>query len=261
MIPHLRNQVLMAMRNVVVCILCFILSRGVIAFLGGWKVRQISLKLASSSPTIIPTLKNVQLLHNNVLVRIKPSKESTLGGIIIPDNAKSKANEGVAVSVGPGLYNEYSGNIEALTSHAGDYVVYGKYDGVEMLHDGSPHHIIKDGDVIVRFKPQSGIEDELSIDVLECTRDNILVKLAKPEERSIGGIVVNTASSNANMRIDNGEVVKVGPGVTTKDGKVLLPMSATVGDTVRFREYAGTELKIGGIRYSIVKNKDLIAKM
>ncbi|WP_298798646.1 co-chaperone GroES, partial [uncultured Rhizobium sp.] len=67
-------------------------------------------------------------LHDRILVRRVESEEKTKGGIIIPDTAKEKPQEGEVIAVGPGARNE-AGQIQALDVKAGDRVLFGKWSG------------------------------------------------------------------------------------------------------------------------------------
>jgi chaperonin GroES len=79
-------------------------------------------------------------LHDRVVVRRIESEEKTDGGIIIPDTAKEKPQEGEVVAAGPGTRNE-KGELVPLELKAGDRVVSGKWSGTEVKIDGvSSHH-------------------------------------------------------------------------------------------------------------------------
>ena len=74
-------------------------------------------------------------LHDRVVVRRIDAEEKTKGGIIIPDTAKEKPQEGEVVAVGPGARDE-SGRVNALDVKAGDRVLFGKWSGTEVRIDG-----------------------------------------------------------------------------------------------------------------------------
>jgi chaperonin GroES len=86
-------------------------------------------------------------LHDRVVVRRLESEERTAGGIIIPDTAKEKPQEGEVVAVGPGARDE-SGKIVALDVKAGDRVLFGKWSGTEVKIDGKELLIMKESDVM-----------------------------------------------------------------------------------------------------------------
>ena len=86
-------------------------------------------------------------LHDRIVVRRIESEEKTKGGIIIPDTAKEKPQEGEVVAVGPGARNE-QGQIVALDVKTGDRVLFGKWSGTEIKIDGEDFLIMKEADVM-----------------------------------------------------------------------------------------------------------------
>ena len=86
-------------------------------------------------------------LHDRVVVRRIDADEKTKGGIIIPDTAKEKPQEGEVIAVGPGARDE-SGKIVALDVKAGDRVLFGKWSGTEVKIDGQDLLIMKESDIM-----------------------------------------------------------------------------------------------------------------
>ena len=86
-------------------------------------------------------------LGDRVLVKRVEEEEKTKGGIIIPDTAKEKPQEGEVVSVGPGARDE-SGKVNALELKAGDRILFGKWSGTEVKIDGKDLLIMKESDVL-----------------------------------------------------------------------------------------------------------------
>src|SRR3954451_10958794 len=86
-------------------------------------------------------------LHDRVVVRRIEAEEKTKGGIIIPDTAKEKPQEGEIIAVGPGARDE-SGRINALDVRAGDRVLFGKWSGTEVRLDGEDLLIMKESDIM-----------------------------------------------------------------------------------------------------------------
>jgi chaperonin GroES len=86
-------------------------------------------------------------LHDRVVVRRLESEEKTAGGIIIPDTAKEKPQEGLVEAVGPGARDE-SGKLVPLDVKAGDRVLFGKWSGTEVKIDGQEYLIMKESDVM-----------------------------------------------------------------------------------------------------------------
>jgi chaperonin GroES len=86
-------------------------------------------------------------LHDRVLVRRIDAEEKTAGGIIIPDTAKEKPQEGEIVAVGPGARNE-TGQLVPLDVKAGDRVLFGKWSGTEVKIEGQDYLIMKESDLL-----------------------------------------------------------------------------------------------------------------
>ena len=86
-------------------------------------------------------------LHDRVLVRRIEAEEKTAGGIIIPDTAKEKPQEGEVVAVGPGVRDE-RGTVNALELKAGDRILFGKWSGTEVKVDGEELLIMKESDIL-----------------------------------------------------------------------------------------------------------------
>jgi len=86
-------------------------------------------------------------LGDRVLVRRVKEEEKTKGGIIIPDTAKEKPQEGEIVSVGPGARDE-SGKIQPLDVKAGDKILFGKWSGTEIKLEGKDLLIMKESDIL-----------------------------------------------------------------------------------------------------------------
>ncbi|MBO4225770.1 co-chaperone GroES [Bradyrhizobium neotropicale] len=86
-------------------------------------------------------------LHDRVLVRRLDAEEKTAGGIIIPDTAKEKPQQGEIVATGPGARNE-QGQLVQLDVKAGDRVLFGKWSGTEVKIDGEEFLIMKESDLL-----------------------------------------------------------------------------------------------------------------
>ncbi len=86
-------------------------------------------------------------LHDRVVIRRLESEEKTAGGIIIPDTAKEKPQEGEVVAVGPGARDE-SGKLVPLDVKAGDRILFGKWSGTEVKIDGQEFLIMKESDIM-----------------------------------------------------------------------------------------------------------------
>ena len=86
-------------------------------------------------------------LHDRVVVRRLASEEKTAGGIIIPDTAKEKPQQGEIIAVGPGGRDE-AGKLIPLDLKAGDKVLFGKWSGTEVKLDGEELLIMKESDIM-----------------------------------------------------------------------------------------------------------------
>ena len=90
---------------------------------------------------------NFRPLHDRVVVRRVESEEKTKGGIIIPDTAKEKPQEGEIIAVGSGARDE-SGKLVPLDVKSGDRVLFGKWSGTEVKLDGEDLLIMKESDIM-----------------------------------------------------------------------------------------------------------------
>jgi chaperonin GroES len=86
-------------------------------------------------------------LHDRVVVRRIEAEEKTAGGIIIPDTAKEKPQQGEVIAVGPGGRDE-TGKLIPIDLKVGDRVLFGKWSGTEVKIDGEEYLIMKESDVM-----------------------------------------------------------------------------------------------------------------
>jgi chaperonin GroES len=86
-------------------------------------------------------------LHDRIVVRRIEPEERTAGGIIIPDTAKEKPQQGEVIAVGPGARDE-GGKIQPLDVQAGDRVLFGKWSGTEVRVGGEDLLIMKEADIM-----------------------------------------------------------------------------------------------------------------
>ena len=92
-------------------------------------------------------------LHDRVMIRrVDPEGRST-GGIIIPDTAKEKPQEGEVIAVGPGARDE-AGKIQPLDVKSGDRILFGKWSGTEVKLDGEDLLIMKESDILGVLEPE-----------------------------------------------------------------------------------------------------------
>ena len=90
---------------------------------------------------------NLRPLHDRILIKRIEEKEAVKGGIIIPDTAKEKPQEGEVIAVGNGKKSE-DGNIIPLDVKAGDRILFGKYSGAEIKMDGQEFLILREEEVL-----------------------------------------------------------------------------------------------------------------
>ena len=88
----------------------------------------------------------IRPLHDRVIVKRIEEEEKTKGGLIIPDTAKEKPQEGRVIAVGPGKQDD--GKVIPLGVKAGDKILFGKYSGTEIKLDGEEHLIMKEDDIL-----------------------------------------------------------------------------------------------------------------
>ena len=86
-------------------------------------------------------------LHDRVLIQSLDSEEKTSGGIIIPDTAKEKPQEGKVIAVGPGAKSD-DGKTPPMDVKVGDHVLFGKWSGTEVKIDGKEYSIMKESDIM-----------------------------------------------------------------------------------------------------------------
>ncbi|MBL7014084.1 MAG: co-chaperone GroES [Candidatus Marinimicrobia bacterium] len=86
-------------------------------------------------------------LDDRVVVEAAAAEETSTGGIILPDTAQEKPQQGTVVSVGPGKVSD-SGTRVDMTVKEGDKVLYGKYSGTEVTFDGNEYMIMRESDIL-----------------------------------------------------------------------------------------------------------------
>ena len=96
-------------------------------------------------------------LHDRVVVRRIEAEEKTSGGIIIPDTAREKPQEGEVVAVGPGARDD-AGRLVELSVKAGDRVLFGKWSGTEVKINGEDLLIMKESDILGVVETQAELK-------------------------------------------------------------------------------------------------------
>ncbi len=90
---------------------------------------------------------NLRPLHDRVIVKRLEEEEKTSGGIIIPDTAKEKPQQGKVIAVGKGKIME-TGKVNPLTVKKGDRILFGKYAGTDIKIEGEEHLIMREDDIL-----------------------------------------------------------------------------------------------------------------
>ncbi len=93
---------------------------------------------------------NLQPLEDRIVVRPGDAEETTASGLVIPDTAKEKPQQGEVLAVGPGRRSDESGELIPMDVAAGDTVVYSKYGGTEITVDGEDLLILNGRDVLAK---------------------------------------------------------------------------------------------------------------
>lgn len=88
----------------------------------------------------------IRPLHDRVIIRRLDEEEKTKGGLIIPDTAKEKPQEGTVIAVGPGKQED--GKVIAMDVKAGDKILFGKYSGTEIKLDDEEHLILREDNIL-----------------------------------------------------------------------------------------------------------------
>ena len=99
---------------------------------------------------------NLVPLEDRIVVRTAEAEETTVSGLVIPDTAKEKPQQGEVLAVGPGRRAETSGELVPLDIEVGDTVVYSKYGGTEITIDGEDLLILAGRDILAKVEKSSG---------------------------------------------------------------------------------------------------------
>ena len=89
----------------------------------------------------------IKPLSDRVVVKAQDAEEKTASGIILPDTAQEKPQIGEVVAIGPGKIND-SGSLVKMSLKKGDKVLYGKYSGTEISHEGNDLLIMRESDIL-----------------------------------------------------------------------------------------------------------------
>ena len=90
---------------------------------------------------------NIKPSADRVVIEAAAAEEKTASGLYIPDTAKEKPQKGTVVAVGPGKYADQTGTLIPMGYKVGDVVLYGKYAGTEITHEGKEYLIMREADI------------------------------------------------------------------------------------------------------------------
>lgn len=93
---------------------------------------------------------SIKPLDDRVVVEIVDAEETTKGGIVLPDTAKEKPQEGIVKAIGPGKLND-DGSRAPMTVAEGDRVIFGKYAGNDVTVDGNDFKIMRETDILAKL--------------------------------------------------------------------------------------------------------------
>src|ERR1700693_1886541 len=110
-------------------------------------VSDLIIKLKTNLRRSCQTMK-IRPLHDRVVVKRIEEQETVRGGIIIPDSAKEKPQEGEVVAVGNGKRSEKDGALQALDVKVGDRILFGKYSGSDIKVDGEEYMIMREDEIL-----------------------------------------------------------------------------------------------------------------
>mmetsp|Transcript_8455 Transcript_8455/g.16953 ORF Transcript_8455/g.16953 Transcript_8455/m.16953 type:complete len:276 (+) Transcript_8455:52-879(+) len=191
---------------------------------------------------------------NFVVCRVKDVLTTTQGGILLPDQSKTKPNEGFVISVGPGRTHPHTGLLIPNACEPGDSVLYGKFDGTKIDYDDEDCNVIRDDDVIMIYRGS-----QMTLENVRPAKDYILVKFKKAASSTATGIAI-AAAATKDLEPCAGRVIMMGEGRTTSEGDIK-PCPFKVGDEVKFRDYAGQDVNIEGEEYVAVRMADVLSVM
>mmetsp|Transcript_115171 Transcript_115171/g.332696 ORF Transcript_115171/g.332696 Transcript_115171/m.332696 type:complete len:261 (+) Transcript_115171:136-918(+) len=193
---------------------------------------------------------------NFMLVKVKDTLTATSGGILLPDQSKERPTEGLVVAAGPGKIHPFTAVRIHNPIKEGMSVLYGKFDGKSVTYNEDSCQIIRDDDCLLYYE---GVT--MKLDNVFPVRDYVLIELDEdPDTLATSSGVVIANQVMADSLPCEGKVVKVGEGRMASNGKLTKPQ-VKVGDRVKFKDYAGNEVKIEGKEYTVVKMVDILGHL
>lgn len=189
-----------------------------------------------------------------VLARVAEAEEKTSGGILLPDEAKTKPTSGDVVELGDGRIP--SGEYPFILK-VGDTILYSKFGlgATDISIQGQEHILIREEDVIGVLPRSNATASD--IPDLKPIGDRVLLKITEQSEVTMGGVLL---PSSAKERPMSGTVVRCGEGKIDKDGK-RIPLKVAEGDQVIYFKYAGDAMETpSGESYIVLHESDILCK-
>jgi chaperonin GroES len=182
-------------------------------------------------------------------IRLTSSVVSILNSIA--KQSKKKSCEGEVIAAGPGKLHPHTGVRIHNPVKEGMSVLYGEFSGAAMVYNDEQVQMIRDDDVMMYYQGVQMTKDN----VTPC-RDYVLVKVEQEKLETASGIVVAQSVTKDQVPCE-GVVFKVGEGRMSSTGE-FTPSPCKVGDRVKFKDYAGNEVKIQGELYSLTRMVDIL---
>ncbi|KAK7247839.1 hypothetical protein SO694_00120016 [Aureococcus anophagefferens] len=135
----------------------------------------------------------------------------------------------------------------------GESVLYGKFDGTPVKYCGEDHMLIRDDDVLLAWDTGA-----MSFDGVRCISDRILVSVTKQEDTTVSGIALAPGAAEQ-AKTSAGKVVKMGEGRVARERRSC-PTRERRRVHAKFRDFAGSDVKLDGDDYVICRMSDCLAK-
>lgn len=175
-----------------------------------------------------------------MLVKVDSATPTTTGGIMLPAAVSKTPTRGQVIST--------SGE----TVEAGANVIYSQYAGTNLKFSDEEYILLKEEDVVGLLP--SGAD----IAALSPLGDRLLIEVADADETSAGGVLLTSATSE---KPTLGKVVAVGPG-QKKEGDEVTPVNVSVGSTILYSKYSGTEFEsVSDKQYIVIRESDVLAEL
>ena len=113
-----------------------------------WRSAPLTLLLQLTMAAVSLSVSTVKPLGDRIFIKVSASEETTAGGILLPDTAKEKPQEGKVLAVGPGRFDEDGDKRVPLDISVGDVVIYSKYGGTEVKYNNEDYLILSARDVL-----------------------------------------------------------------------------------------------------------------